>query len=124
MSPNAIRMFGSVFLVVALIGFSSLFGASDQSSSVISSQKITAIQTKSFGNKVVFNSNLLNNYLNPPEIDPEITAYIMEGRPQLDIPEKSLPDDFVFVSSCLDNAGRCTPDGSYCANYPQGYKRF
>jgi hypothetical protein len=102
-----------VFLIVALVGLVTIFGTNEQ-----------PIKTKSFGNNVIFHSNLLKNYLNPPEIDPEITTQIMGGRPLLDIPETNLPDDFVFVSPCLEDAGRCTPDGSYCANYPQGYKRL
>lgn len=98
MNFHALKMFGSVFLIVALVGLVTIIGTNEQ-----------PIKTKSFGNNVIFHSNLLNNYLNPPKIpeadlnSPWLNAHIptgYEGGP-------GLPDDFVFVSPCLNRVRGC-----------------
>ncbi len=111
MSPHTLRIFGSVFLIVALISSATLFGTSESFPSSTTSSLRSSIQTKSLSNIVFSNqlsySKLLNGYQNPPELDPVITTRIMGGRPLLNITETGLPDGYAPLDSYCGPGKRC-----------------
>jgi len=108
MRQHLLNAFGSIFLIVALIGFATLFGNYQQYSPSRAAPQISTSMAKPFANDMISNQvpflKLLNKYPNPPEYDdPEIANKILEGRAYLNpVNEtgRSLPDDFVFVSGC------------------------
>ena len=89
MSSQALKVFGSVLLIVALIGFTSLPGQWMPSLSTKTSPQLTKIENKSYSNTVTstqayFSKYLVKNqYIPVVPDDPNsewINAHIMEGR--------------------------------------------
>ena len=111
MNPNAIRVFGSVFLVVALIGFASLFGTTEQSPITKPPSQSSTIPSKSFGNKLISNqaslSKLMNGFMPEPELDPEIALIASQGRGDMIDPGPGLRDDYDLSGFNCGQGNRC-----------------
>lgn len=100
-----VRAFGFIFILVALIGFATLFGNYQQYSPSRTAPQLSTSQVKPYANILIPSQapslRLLNTYLNPPEIPPEPNpSWINAHIPSNSTPGRSLPADFVFVSGC------------------------
>ncbi len=108
MSSQAFRIFGSVFLVVALVGFATMFGNWGSPSSPTKPSHSSILQNKSSGAAIISNqvssSKLLDFHFHGfqfPEADSSswINAHILEGRDgqnQVNDSGSSLPDESHF----------------------------
>lgn len=119
MSSQALRIFGSVFFVVALVGFATIFGNLGSPSLPLKPSHSSIIQNKSSGATIISNqvssSKLLDFHFNgfqfpEPDSSSWIDAHILEGRDgqnQVNDSGSSLPDDFIFISGCNRPGYRC-----------------
>jgi len=111
MRPQTLRVFGLVFLAaLSLIAFATLFGNHEQPFTKTPSQ-LSAIQTKSFGNKLISNqaslSKLMNGFMPEPEYDPEVALIASQGRGHLEIPGPGLRDDYDLSGFNCGQGNRC-----------------